>query len=104
MIEVPRPAGCEPLNPLSGWDAELIAADAAEKKSGRPLYREEHDTKSVFFIDRLSQGKWELRFSLRAHLPGDFRALPAVGEAMYVPEIRANTDARRIKILSSEKH
>ena len=69
-----------------------------EDGAGRPIYREEHDDKSVFFLDRLEAGTWEIRFGMRAVTPGNFRALPVQVEAMYVPEIRANSDARRVRI------
>ena len=103
MIEVPKPAGCEPLNALSGWDAELVRVDEtagapAARPHGRAIYREERDDKSVFFLDRLESGTWEIRFSLRATTVGDFRALPVEASAMYVPEVRANSDARRLRI------
>ncbi len=107
MIEVPKPAGCEPLNPLSGWDARLVRLpalsvddpkNASTPDPGRPLYREEHDDRSVFFLDRIEAGTWELRFALRAVTPGDFRALPVTATAMYVPEITANSDSRRLRI------
>ena len=107
MIEVPKPAGCEPLNPLSGWDARLVRVEKRDRPQtpsqpptdeGRPLYREERDDRSVFFLDHLEAGTWELHFGLRAVTPGDFRALPVTAEAMYVPEITANSDARRVKI------
>lgn len=106
MIEVPKPAGCEPLNPLSGWDAQLVRLDAGKRLAnvtlpagqGRSVYREEHDDRSVFFLDRLEPGTWELRFGLRAVTPGDFRALPVTATAMYVPEIAANTDARLLVV------
>ncbi|HEY5552387.1 MAG TPA: alpha-2-macroglobulin family protein, partial [Opitutaceae bacterium] len=102
-VEVPKPAGCEPLNPLSGWDARLVRLDdqpAAEKEKdpGRAIYREEHDDRSVFFLDRVEAGRWEIRFGMRATFAGDYRAAPAKVEAMYAPEIRANTDARRVRI------
>ncbi|PTY07708.1 hypothetical protein DB347_05620 [Opitutaceae bacterium EW11] len=105
MVEVPRPAGCEPLNPLSGWDARLLRDQGdspAERMDGRDagtaVYREEHDTKSVFFIRSLPAGKWTLRFGLRSVTPGDYRALPAQVSAMYVPEVTANSDAQRVKL------
>ena len=111
MIEVPKPAGCEPLNPLSGWDARIRrvvtddatlrqapAAAGAAEQAGRAIYREERDEKSVFFLDRLEAGTWAIRFGMRAVTAGDFRALPVQVEAMYVPEIRANSDAQRVRI------
>jgi uncharacterized protein YfaS (alpha-2-macroglobulin family) len=107
-IEVPKPAGCEPLNPLSGWDAHLVRIDASDSdratkasqsdEDGRALYREEHDDHSAFFLDHIEAGTWELRFRLRAVTPGDFRALPVVAEAMYAPEITSTSDARRVSI------
>ncbi|MBI5381870.1 MAG: hypothetical protein HZA31_08220 [Opitutae bacterium] len=110
MVAVPKPAGCEPLNPLSGWDARLLRVEpaaAASKASeqqeadedrGRAIYREERDDRSVFFLDRVPAGTWEIRFGMRATTPGEFRALPVEAEAMYVPEVRANSDARRLRI------
>lgn len=130
MVEVPKPAGCEPLNALSGWDARIRRTDVGrrtaedrgqtsedsgrttdnrrqttedgdpglEEGAGRAIYREERDEKSVFFLERLEAGTWEIRFGMRAVTPGDFRALPVRVEAMYVPEIRANSDARRVRV------
>lgn len=102
MVEVPKPAGCEPLIPLSGWDARIWRAvggrQTTDVGAGRPIYREERDEKSVFFLERLEAGTWEIRFGMRAVTPGDFRALPVQVEAMYVPEIRANSDALRVRI------
>jgi hypothetical protein len=104
-IEVPKPAGCEPLNPLSGWDARIRNLDSPPDEkgiadSGAPIYREEHDSQSVFFIDHLEAGRWEIRFGMRATFAGDYRAAPVMVEAMYAPEVRANTDSRRLKIES----
>lgn len=102
MVEVPRPAGCEPFNALSGWDAKLrkISAKpaASADEDDDAIYREEHDDRSAFFLDHLPAGTWEIRFALRATTPGDYRAAPVKVEAMYAPEIRANTEARRVKI------
>jgi alpha-2-macroglobulin len=111
MVEVPKPAGCEPLNPLSGWDARLVRVeilgqhdpapeidDTVTPDEGLPIYREERDDKSVFFLDQVAAGTWEIRFSLRAVHPGDYRALPVHAEAMYAPEVRTNSDVRRLII------
>src|SRR5688572_14300268 len=102
MVELPRPAGCEPLNPLSGWDARLIhvSEDAPSEPDGkgRAIYREEHDDRSVFFLDSVAAGSWEIRFGLRATTAGDFRALPVEALAMYVSEVRANSDALRLRV------
>ena len=52
----------------------------------------------MFFLDHIEAGTWEIRFGMRATTPGDFRALPVQASAMYVPEVRANSDARRVRI------
>ena len=49
------------------------------------MHRELRDRKVAFFIDKLPEGFWELRYELRAETPGDFHALPLLGYAMYVP-------------------
>ncbi len=40
----------------------------------------------------------ELSYALRAETPGSFHALPLLGQAMYVPEIRANGDEVRVVV------
>jgi uncharacterized protein YfaS (alpha-2-macroglobulin family)/tetratricopeptide (TPR) repeat protein len=62
------------------------------------LYQELRDRKVAMFASRLPQGVWEIRYTLRAEVPGSFHALPLMGQAMYVPEIRANSDELRIEV------
>jgi hypothetical protein len=52
----------------------------------------------ALFIDKLPEGVWEIRYDLRAEVPGRFHALPLIGYAMYVPEIRANDAEVRIDV------
>jgi alpha-2-macroglobulin len=52
----------------------------------------------ALFIDHLPQGVWEIRYNFRAETPGQFHALPVVGGAMYVPEIRCNSAELRLKV------
>ena len=78
--------------------AGVSASASKGPDEGRPIYREERDDKSVFFLDRIEAGTWEIRFGMRATTPGDYRALPVQASAMYVPEVRANSDARRVQI------
>jgi hypothetical protein len=39
-----------------------------------------------------------MRYDFRAEVPGKFHALPVLGQAMYVPEIRANSAEVRISV------
>jgi uncharacterized protein YfaS (alpha-2-macroglobulin family) len=65
----------------------------------RAVHQELRDRKVAFFVERLPQGTWELRYELRAEVPGRFHALPTLGHAMYVPEIHANGAELRIGVL-----
>jgi uncharacterized protein YfaS (alpha-2-macroglobulin family) len=62
------------------------------------VYQELRDRKVALFIDKLPQGVWEIRYDLRAEAPGKFHAMPTLGYAMYVPEIRTNGTEVRITI------
>jgi alpha-2-macroglobulin len=64
----------------------------------RWVYQELRDRKVALFIDKLPEGVWEIRYDFRAEAPGQFHALPVLGQAMYVPEIRANSAEIRINV------
>jgi uncharacterized protein YfaS (alpha-2-macroglobulin family) len=77
----------------------LGGRDAAEL-TGRQRWvcQELRDRKVALFVDKLPQGYWEIRYQLRAEVPGQFHALPLLGHAMYVPEIRANGAEVRLTV------
>ncbi len=68
----------------------------------RWMHQELRDRKVAFFLDRCPEGVWEIRYELRAEAPGAFHALPLLGEAMYVPEIRANGAELRLTVEDRE--
>ncbi|MCI0486252.1 MAG: MG2 domain-containing protein [Blastocatellia bacterium] len=68
----------------------------------RWVYQELRDRKVALFIDKLPEGVWEIRYDMRAEVPGRFHALPVIGHAMYVPEIRCNGAEARIKVADKE--
>ncbi|MCW5552656.1 MAG: alpha-2-macroglobulin [Verrucomicrobiae bacterium] len=67
----------------------------------RWVYQELRDRKVALFVDKLPEGVWQIRYDLRAEVPGEFHALPVLGHAMYVPEIRANSAELRVKVAES---
>ena len=71
-----------------------------ENYTGRTVwvYQELRDRKVASFIDKLPEGVWELRYEMRAEVPGEFHGLPLMAHAMYVPEIRANGAETRIRV------
>lgn len=87
-FEDPKPAGCEPVELRSGgrWAGGLCANV------------ELRDTKVVFYIGLLEQGRHVLRYQLRAETPGHFHALPATGAAMYAPEVQGTSDEMRLVV------
>lgn len=88
-----RPGGA----PRQGTD---LAAAPGRGTTGRTiwLHQELRDRKVAFFVDQMPQGVWEIRYDLRAEVPGEFHALPLLGHAMYVPEIRCNGAEVRIGV------
>ncbi len=64
----------------------------------RWVYQELRDRKVALFIDKLPEGVWQIRYHLRAEVPGQFHALPVLGQAMYVPEIRCNGAEIRVNV------
>jgi uncharacterized protein YfaS (alpha-2-macroglobulin family) len=86
--------------PEARIDGSREAADYTGRS--RWVYQELRDRKVALFIDKLPEGFWEMRYELRAEVPGEFHALPVLGHAMYVPEIRANGQELRIQVLDRD--
>ena len=94
--------GTEAVEPGSDSDSALVSeVGKAVAYTGRTVrvYEELRDRKVAFFVDRLPEGFWEVRYKLRAETPGEFHALPVMVHAMYAPEIRANGREVRVKVL-----
>ena len=105
------------------FDSSLLEKEQARRKSGgfrgphersfrgegytgrtRYVHQELRDRKVAIFVDRLSEGFWELRYDLRAEVPGSFVAMPLLAHAMYVPEIRANGRDHRVEVVEAADH
>lgn len=85
-------------------DFKAAGTEAEEIRSGytrtgsMSTYMEVHDEKVCFFIREMPKGKHSLTYRLRAEIPGKFSALPATADAMYAPELRANSDEMKLEI------
>jgi uncharacterized protein YfaS (alpha-2-macroglobulin family) len=95
IFEDLKPAGFEAIAVQSG---ESLRARQLDGEGELPVYAELRDRKLALFIDRLPEGRWEIEYQLRAQTPGTFHALPLIGQAMYVPEIRANGAEVRVRV------
>jgi len=108
VFEDLKPAGLEAVQIRSGEPvyARQLKSGAMETEAQIDGSRESSDytgdRKVALFIDKLPEGFWEIRYELRAEVPGEFHALPVLGHAMYVPEIRANGQELRIQVLDRD--
>jgi uncharacterized protein YfaS (alpha-2-macroglobulin family) len=67
------------------------------------MNQELRDQFVAFFITALPNGKHQITYELRAETPGKFHGLPTIGHAMYVPEIRCNSDEFRVTIQDKQE-
>ena len=89
-----KPAGLETVEVRSGY--------TSAHKSGMHAYMEMRNEKTSFFVRQLARGSHSVKYRLRAEIPGSFSALPAMAEAMYAPELKANSDEMKIKVKDKE--
>jgi uncharacterized protein YfaS (alpha-2-macroglobulin family) len=99
----PLPAGFEPLE---SWFATTAAAlrtqgqpDSNQETNWRSWWErggfdrvERHDDRVQLFATRLSEGRHEFSYIVRATTAGVFRTAPARAEEMYQPEIFGRTE------------
>jgi uncharacterized protein YfaS (alpha-2-macroglobulin family) len=95
LFEDLKPGGLEAVELQSG---QAMYATSPKNGTSTWVYQELRDRKVAMFIDHLNQGLWEMRYTLRAEVPGTFHALPLLGEAMYVPDVRANGEEVRLTV------
>jgi hypothetical protein len=115
LFEDLKPAGFEAVQVQSGAPlyARQLKSGAVGRKFGGAsdtleqqdytgrtefVYQELRDRKIALFASHLAQGVWEIRYDLRAETPGSFHALPLLGQAMYVPEIKSNDAEIRVVV------
>lgn len=100
LFEDLKPAGLEAVQIKSGESLFVRQLKSGGGFTGRQrwVYQELRDRKVALFIDQLPQGVWQLSYEMRAEAPGQFHALPVLGHAMYVPEIRTNGAETRLRV------
>jgi uncharacterized protein YfaS (alpha-2-macroglobulin family) len=100
LFEDLKPAGLEAVQIRSGESLYVRQLKSGGGFTGeqRWVYQELRDRKVALFIDKLPQGVWQLSYEMRAEVPGQFHALPVLGHAMYVPEIRTNGAETRLTV------
>ncbi|MFI5455840.1 MAG: alpha-2-macroglobulin [Isosphaerales bacterium] len=88
VFEDYKAAGFEPAEVRSGYNGNDLGA-----------YVEFRDERVAFFTRALARGKHSVSYRLRAEIPGRFHALPARAQAMYAPELRANSDEIGLRVV-----
>jgi uncharacterized protein YfaS (alpha-2-macroglobulin family) len=87
VIEDAKAAGFEPVDVRSGYNGNEMGA-----------YVELRDTRVTFFVPSLARGRHSVSYRVRAETPGRYSALPARAQAMYAPELAANSDEIKLAI------
>lgn len=87
VFEDMKAAGFEAVEVRSGYNGNEMGA-----------YVEYRDEKVALFVRWLPRGKHSVSYRLRAEIPGHFSALPTRAEAMYSPELKANSDEIKLNV------
>jgi uncharacterized protein YfaS (alpha-2-macroglobulin family) len=99
----PLPAGFEPVESWFATTARTLAARTDERgpedendwswwwRRGGFDHVERHDDRVQLFATRLSEGRHEFSYIVRATTSGTFRTAPARAEEMYEPEVFGRT-------------
>ena len=77
---------------------EMLTLSAVTGPELAVNYVEYRDEKVALFVRWLPRGKHSVSYRLRAEIPGKFSALPTRAEAMYSPELKANSDEIKLNI------
>jgi uncharacterized protein YfaS (alpha-2-macroglobulin family) len=94
MIEDPIPAGCEPVEEVSGINLHHTEEGWSDWYSAREF----RDQRAVLFLNYFD-GSAQFQYAMRVQVPGQFRVAPARVEEMYQPDIRANSASGSLTIL-----
>jgi hypothetical protein len=98
MVEDLYPAGMEPVDPMLKTERGGAAPGVTRQGQGwwRPRFdhQELRDERAAFYADNLSAGTYQVRYYLRAAVPGAYRVLPATASEMYFPEVWGRSDGQ----------
>ncbi len=98
ILEDFYPAGMEPVDPTLNTEIQ----DGTQPETRRintgavwwwPTFdhQELRDERAVFYARQLPAGTYQVRYFLRAAIPGEYRVLPANASEMYFPEVRGRS-------------
>src|SRR6185369_5996243 len=104
----PLPAGFEPVESWFATSAATLARSQDQQdttgdwttwwRRGGFDHVERHDDRVNLFATRLSEGRHEFSYVVRATTAGTFRTAPARAEEMYEPEVFGRTATTVIEV------
>ena len=94
MIEDPIPAGCEPVEEVSGINLHHTESGWSDWYSAREF----RDQRVALFLNYFD-GSAQFQYAMRVQVPGQFRIAPARVEQMYQPDVRAHSASGTMAIL-----
>ncbi|MGC9468635.1 MAG: Ig-like domain-containing protein [Anaerolineae bacterium] len=103
VLEDFYPAGMEPVDPT--LQTEQQGTEPVTTSEGRRWWwrgfdhAELRDERGAFYASRLSAGTYEVRYYLRAAVPGDYKVMPATISEMYFPEVWGRTAGGAFRVL-----
>ena len=106
VLEDTYPAGMEPVDPTLLMEQQDLPEPGLVPEEEPPSgwwwdpfdHRELRDERAVFFAQALSPGVYQVRYLLRATLPGEYQVLPATASEMYFPEVWGRTDGATFRV------
>lgn len=96
LIEDPFPSGCDPME---RGDASEMTEEWKFWYDGVTV----RDDRIAFFVRSLPAGTHTIEYNLRAQTSGTCGALPTLLQAMYVPELKAESRSDRVTIARAAK-
>lgn len=95
LVEVPIPAGVEPIDVSLATTSDLLMGPTLEQTTDKqspwrvwtPTYTDIRDEKVALFATHLRAGAYVYTFQVRATTPGEYRVLPVYAEMMYFNEV-----------------
>jgi len=98
ILEDFYPAGMEPVDPTLNTEVqEGTEPETRRINTGNvwwwPTFDHEElrDERAVFYARQLSAGTYQVRYFLRAAIPGEYRVLPAHASEMYFPDVQGRS-------------
>lgn len=102
MVEDFIPAGCEVVQDTRGYNITGTTFKGTDYEDEWYNEMDIRDEKVAFFSGWLPEKGAELSYILRAELPGEFHAMPAVASKMYFPDVKGNSNDYTLRIVNKD--